>query len=113
MNTIKDHYDKLNVPDPVKASVSIKGLFVMHVSVFKKEMKKYSLYLTIMFCLGPAEAGTTLATPTVTVVAAPPPTAATMGEVAHEVTTTTSKLISFIFFKIVQYSQVQNLACRT
>ena len=62
-----------------------------------------------MFCLGPAEAGTTLATPTVTVVAAPPPTAATMGEVAHEVTTTTSKLISFIF-KIVQYSQVQNLA---
>ena len=95
MNTIKDHYDKLNVPDPVKASVSIKGLFVMHVSVFKKEMKKYSLYLTIMFCLGPAEAGTTLATPTVTVVAAPPPTAATMGEVAHEVTTTTSKLILF------------------
>jgi len=62
MNTIKDHYDKLNVPDPVKASVSIKG---------------------------PAEAGTTLATPTVTVVAAPPPTADTMGEVAHEVTTTT------------------------
>ena len=43
MNTIKDHYDKLNVPDPVKASVSIKGLFVMHVSVFKKEEKKYSL----------------------------------------------------------------------
>ena len=36
MNTIKDHYDKLNVPDPVKASVSIKGLFVMQsVSVFK------------------------------------------------------------------------------
>ena len=61
------------------------------VSVFKKEMKTTAT-LTMMFCLGPAEAGTTLATPTVTVVAAPPPTAATMGEVAHEVTTTTSKL---------------------
>ena len=34
--TIKDHYEKLNHPDPVKASISIKG---------------------------PAEAGTTLATP--------------------------------------------------
>lgn len=55
--TIKDHYEKLNIPDPVKASISIKG---------------------------PAEAGTTLATPLAAVQLGP---GSVGGGGGHEVTT--------------------------